>query len=175
MKNYKDTPEGREAARLYGDIIHLSRPRSDRPRMDLTHRAKIFSPYDALNGFDEEIEDVNESERMVPKITLSDEEAELLSGKLMKLQKGMRIRVRYFSTENFPEYTGTPSAPGYYRTEEGTVLKIDPVSQVLEIRTQEKKSDTSDSGKIEKVIPTVISFSDILEIHDSPGPGKKPQ
>ena len=42
---------------LYKDIINLERPRpSFRERMKLENRAKIFLPFAALKGFEEEIE-----------------------------------------------------------------------------------------------------------------------
>ena len=42
---------------LYKDIINLERPRpAFRERMKLENRAKIFLPFAALKGFEEEIE-----------------------------------------------------------------------------------------------------------------------
>ena len=42
---------------LYKDIINLERPRPVfRERMKLENRAKIFLPFAALKGFEEEIE-----------------------------------------------------------------------------------------------------------------------
>lgn len=55
--NYKNTPTGRNTAQKYSDIIQLSRPEPSykHPRMSLQNRAKIFSPFAALRGYDEEI------------------------------------------------------------------------------------------------------------------------
>lgn len=50
-----DTP----AARKYADIINMPRPMMHHQRMDPLNRAKIFAPFDALRGFDEEIEKVD--------------------------------------------------------------------------------------------------------------------
>lgn len=57
MTDAKDTPEGRMVAEKYGDILFLDRPEPSRkhPRMALGNRAKIFSPFAALRGFDEEL------------------------------------------------------------------------------------------------------------------------
>lgn len=57
MTDAKDTPEGRTVAEKYGDILHRARPEPSRkhPRMALGNRAKIFSPFAALRGFDEEL------------------------------------------------------------------------------------------------------------------------
>lgn len=34
----------------YNDILHKERPVSNRPKMDLGNRAKIFAPFSALSG-----------------------------------------------------------------------------------------------------------------------------
>ena len=34
----------------YTDIIHMERPLSSHPKMDLGNRAKLFSSFDALSG-----------------------------------------------------------------------------------------------------------------------------
>lgn len=46
----------------YDDIIHLSRPKTNRPSMPVADRAKIFMPFAALKGYDEAIE---ESQRVM--------------------------------------------------------------------------------------------------------------
>ena len=61
MEEYKNTPEGRDVTRKYADILALSRPdsaesRRRHPRMSLENRAKIFSPFAALRGYDEELD-----------------------------------------------------------------------------------------------------------------------
>ena len=57
MADFKNTKEGRTVAQKYADILHLSRPEPPvkHPRMALSNRAKIFSPFAALRGFDDEI------------------------------------------------------------------------------------------------------------------------
>jgi len=53
----------------YDDIIHLSRPKTNRPSMPVADRAKIFMPFAALKGYDEAIEDsqriMNESHEII--------------------------------------------------------------------------------------------------------------
>lgn len=153
MKDYKNTPEGKRTAIKYADIIHMNRPASTRPKMDLIQRAKIFSPYDALRGFDEAIDSANERNRRVHKILLSDEQKSLLSDKLLQLRKGMLISVKYFDADS--------DGLGTYRTVKGTVLKIDSVRRTLAIK--EASPDTA-GGKFEKILPTVIQFSDLIAI-----------
>ncbi|MGN0241063.1 MAG: hypothetical protein ACI4CS_05205 [Candidatus Weimeria sp.] len=57
--SYKWTAAGRSAAVKYADIIDLPRPELHHQRMDILNRAKIFAPFDALRGFDEEIKEVD--------------------------------------------------------------------------------------------------------------------
>ena len=55
MADFKNTKDGRNVAQKYADILHLSRPEPPvkYPRMALSNRAKIFSPFAALRGFDD--------------------------------------------------------------------------------------------------------------------------
>ena len=57
MSDYKNTEEGKNVARKYADILNSSRPEPSykHPRMTLSNRAKIFSPFAALRGYEEEI------------------------------------------------------------------------------------------------------------------------
>lgn len=152
-KDYKDTPNGRATAEKYKDIINLQRPASHRPKMDHIQRAKIFSPYDALRGFDEAIEASDEKEKEVKRIDLSDEQKAVLSDKLLQVRKGMKITVQYFSAAS--------GGKGNYVTSEGVVSRIDPVYRTIEI--EERAADTT-GGKIEKVLPTVIKFDDLKDV-----------
>lgn len=153
MTDYKNTPEGRRTAQKYADIIHLKRPASARPKMDLTHRAKIFSPYDALRGFDEAINEAKEQSNRMQKIVLSEEEMAILSDKLLQVRKGMTLAAEYFAAD--------PDGLGIYKTAKGTVMRVDPIGRTLAI--EESRPDTT-GGKIEKILPTVIIFDDLLDI-----------
>ncbi len=57
MADYKNTPEGKIISQKYADILHGSRPEPSykHPRMTLSNRAKIFSPFAALRGYEKEI------------------------------------------------------------------------------------------------------------------------
>ena len=57
MTDYKNSAEGRIVTAKYQDILHLSRPEPSyrHPRMPVAGRAKIFSPFSALRGYEEEI------------------------------------------------------------------------------------------------------------------------
>lgn len=153
MTDYENTPEGRRTAQKYADIIQLKRPASARPKMDLTHRAKIFSPYDALRGFDEAIDETKEQNNRIQKIVLSEEETAILSDKLLQVRKGMALTAEYFAAD--------PDGLGIYKTVKGAVIRIDPTGRVLAI--EESRPDTT-GGKVEKILPTIISFDDLLDI-----------
>ena len=128
--DYKQTQMGRMAVRKYGDILNASRPvpSGRHPRMPVASRAKVFSPFAALRGFDDEIAGEGAKRNRVPRRVLSEEEAERLSDLLLQVQKGMEITVRYVKEE--------PDSPafGNYLEQTGTVVKIDPVFRKLTLR-----------------------------------------
>ena len=55
--DYKNTPEGRAVQAKYADILPLSRPAPIKARMTTQNRAKIFSPFAALRGYEDELAD----------------------------------------------------------------------------------------------------------------------
>ena len=71
--NYKNTLMGKAVQKKYADILHGSRPEPSyrHPRMTLSNRAKIFSPFSALRGYEEEIAAEGEEHLKVTKIELS--------------------------------------------------------------------------------------------------------
>ena len=154
MADFKNTKEGRLVAQKYADILRLSRPEppAKHPRMSITNRAKIFSPFAALRGFDDEISSEGATKLLVKKIELSDEEKNNLSDKLLQIKKGMKVVVRYFvkTTEN----------TGKYMSVTGTIVMIDPVYRELRIMSD---SDRKAVG-IEKELPVVIPFDDISNL-----------
>ena len=118
MKNYKNSKIGRETAQKYGDIIEMERPRTEEslrkhPRMTLQNRAKIFSPFSPLRGYDEQLAAEKQSTERVPKRILTE-----------------TITVRYFK-----EDTAHPEIPavGNYITLTGKADRIDPVFRTLQV------------------------------------------
>ena len=154
MADFKNTKEGRMVAQKYADILHRSRPEppSKHPRMSITNRAKIFSPFAALRGFDDEISNEGASKLLVKKIELSDEEKNTLSDRLLQVKKGMKVVVRYF--------VRTAENTGKYLSLTGTVIMIDPVYRELKVM---QDSDRKAVG-IEKELPVVIPFDDIADL-----------
>lgn len=147
--DYKNTPEGRTVAEKYGDILFLQQPELRHPRMTVLNRAKIFSPFAALRGFDEEIREEDQKLLRKEKRTLSEEETGKLSEKLRQVRKGMCLQVRWF--------VPSPDQPdlGFYCETQGTVTKVDGTAEILEL--EEKFS-----GEVyQKHPPVRISFEDL--------------
>ena len=148
MADFKNTKEGRNVAQKYADILHLSRPEPPvkHPRMALSNRAKIFSPFAVLRGFDDEISSEGASKLLVKKVELSDEEKNTLSDKLLQVKKGMKVVVRYF--------VKAAESTGKYISLTGTVYR--------ELKVM-KDSDRKAVG-IEKELPVIIPFDDIADL-----------
>ena len=118
------------------------------PKMQLSQRAKIFSPFAALKGFEEAIDE--KVQRYVEKRELNDEEQEALEAALARLHdltKNLRAAkenqvtatVTWFvpcADENHEAY----GCGGRYESCTGTVWKVDPVltkSLLIDDRTIE--------------------------------------
>ena len=69
MDDYKNSKEGRIVSQKYADILQMERPEpsAKHPRMSLGSRAKIFSPFAALRGFDDELAEEGAQTLRVPK------------------------------------------------------------------------------------------------------------
>ena len=109
------------------------------PPMGAARWAKIFAPFDALDGFDEAVyakEEIYEARR-----ELSEDEKEELNRKLQALRlltyNGRAARankppvtITWFSpcTDVHNEWYGTG---GQYVTHTGTVMRIDPISRCI--------------------------------------------
>ena len=132
MDDYKNSKEGRIVSQKYADILQMERPEpsTKHPRMSLGSRAKIFSPFAALRGFDDELAEEGAQTLRVPKAGLSDEEKAALSAKLATLHRGMVVTVRYFQPDPFCQ---ADPPVGRYQTATGTVQTLDPVQKTLRL------------------------------------------
>ena len=132
MDDYKTSKEGRIVSQKYADILQMERPEPSEkhPRMSVANRAKIFSPFAALRGFDDELAEEGARTLRVAKAELSEEEKAALSGKLAALRRGMTVTVRYF----VPDLLCPADPPvGRYQTVTGTVQTLDPVQKILRL------------------------------------------
>ena len=166
MKDYKNTQAGKDVSRKYADILPLARPEPSpaHPRMSKLNRAKIFSPFAALRGYEEEIAAEGKEHLKIAKIELSEEDKGKLSDKLLQVRKGMEVTVCYFEADDAqmtpPGISTEPAKPftplGSYRTITGAVDRIDAVYRELIIRTGER-------NQLGKELPVTVRFDDILE------------
>lgn len=102
MSDDKNTPKEKIIVQKYAHILQGSRPEPPykHPRMALSNRAKIFSPFAALRGYEEEIEAEGLDHLKITKIELSEEDKGILSDKLLQVRKGMEVAVRFFEADN---------------------------------------------------------------------------
>ena len=144
MTDYKNTPEGRAVQMKYSDLLPLSRPDPIKPRMTIQNRAKIFSPFAALRGYEDEIASEGKDHLRGKRIELSEEQKELLGNKISQLRKNQSVKVKYFTD-------------GYYEELPGKVDSVDAINKELKIYT-------GVTNAIGKELPTIIPFEDILEV-----------
>ena len=136
-------------ATAYRDMIHLSRPISHHPKMSVENRAKLFTPFSALRGFDIEILTKEQDRLLVSQVTLDADQQELIRHRLNGLRSGQRVTVTYFRPEK--ELEGI--LLGEYVIQTGKVRRVDDFYQVLAL----------DSG--------VVAFENIRELEINDGEG----
>ena len=83
-------------ATAYRDMIHLSRPISKHPKMAIANRAKLFTPFSALRGFDIEILTQEQDRLLMPQISLASDREEEIYRVLNGLHQGDWATVTYF-------------------------------------------------------------------------------
>ena len=115
------------AAALYQDIIHLSRPFSNHPKMAIANRAKLFTPFAALRGFDIEILTQEQDRLLMPQISLASDREEEIYRVLNGLHQGDWATVSYF----IPVKTIGNQTLGEYTMVSGEVKRVDDVEQLL--------------------------------------------
>lgn len=144
MTDYKNTPEGRAVQMKYADLLPRSRPEPIKPRMSISNRAKIFSPFAALRGYEDEIASEGKDHLKGKRIELSEEQKELLGKRISQMRKKQLVKVKYFTD-------------GYYEELPGKVDSVDSINKALKIYT-------GVTNAIGKELPTIIPFEDILTI-----------
>ena len=114
-------------ATSYQDIIHLSRPFSNHPKMAIANRAKLFTPFAALRGFDIEILTQEQDRLLMPQISLPSDREEEIYRVLNGLHQGDWATVTYF----VPVKHIAGQLLGEYTVASGAVKKVDDVEQLL--------------------------------------------
>ena len=115
----------------YADIINRERPPSTHPKMDLGNRAKLFSSFDALRGFDLALLTKQAERQLTVRRELLDDAQEELERKLHMLQAGMKVSITYFRMEKM---IGDMEV-GTYITETGVVEEVDTQENAIVLRT----------------------------------------
>ena len=138
MENYKNSKIGRETAQKYGDILEMERPQTEEslrkhPRMTLQNRAKIFSPFSPLRGYDEQLAAEKQRTERVTKRILTEEEMSALSDRLMQVTKGMTITARYFKEDTaHPEVPAVGNYLTLLRNPQRTIIIGSPTGQFIQ-------------------------------------------
>ena len=114
-------------ATSYQDIIHLSRPFSNHPKMAIANRAKLFTPFAALRGFDIEILTQEQDRLLMPQISLASDREEEIYRVLNGLHQGDWATVTYF----VPVKHIAQQLLGEYTVVSGEVKRVDDVEQLL--------------------------------------------
>ena len=166
VDDYKNSKEVRIVAAKYADILHKSRPEPSfkHPRMALSNRAKIFSPFAALRGYEEEIAEEKWKQTRVTKRTLSEEESAELSDRLLQVKKSMTVTVRYFKED--VEHPAIPPL-GIYETVTGKVDMVDPTFRQIELHDGSTKVRICFDDLEEVTGEGIVNIDDFLGISDS--------
>lgn len=112
--------------------------------MLMSNRAKIFSPFAALRGYEDEIASEGRDHLKGNRIELSEEGKQALNQTISQLRKGQSVKVQYFTD-------------GYYENIAGILDAVNVINKELRIYT----GFINDTGK---ELQTIIVFEDILEI-----------
>ena len=113
----------------YSDIINLPHHQSkNRPQMSNFDRAAQFSPFAALKGYDDEID---EAARFTEsRIDADDERIREINEKLLLLKESARqhptVRIIYFQPDD-------KKAGGAYLTAEGALKKLDEYNRQIHL------------------------------------------
>ncbi|MGN0654783.1 MAG: hypothetical protein ACI4KD_07690 [Oscillospiraceae bacterium] len=122
------------AEEKYGDIIDLPCPTSQsHPRMTMVNRAAQFSPFAALTGYDDEVE---EKARLTEeKHELTEDEEDYLNKAMIslreKLSEGPQVTLVYFSPDE-------KKSGGKYISFTGTLRHIDDSAKQLVFTSGER-------------------------------------
>ena len=109
------------------DILYCSRPVSHHPKMSIENRAKLFTPFSALRGFDIEILTQEQDRLLVPQISLASDREEEIYRVLNGLHQGDWATVTYF----VPVKHIAQQLLGEYTVVSGEVKRVDDVEQLL--------------------------------------------
>ena len=107
----------------YDDIININYSSIKKSKMSLEQRSAQFAPYQALEGY---MDNVYESERITDKkIEISEEEKEIINKRITFLYNNKLPSIfTYFVKDN-------KKSGGYYKRIKSTIIKIDYINKEL--------------------------------------------
>ena len=115
------------AEKKYGDLLRLSRPVSRKHKpMSAWSRAAQFSPFAALTGYDDMIEESGRLTDRTPELTQDDYEKLdiILSAVMHKDEKDRLVKISYFIYDELKE-------GGRCESMTGTIKRIDQAERVI--------------------------------------------
>ena len=113
----------------YQDILYASRPRSTRPKMPLSTRAKLFAPFSALRGFEISILTQEQDRVLSPRPILDQQRMEELDRAIRGLCAGDEVQLSWF----VPVKKIGELELGEFRTATGRVIRIDLENRVIDL------------------------------------------
>ena len=130
--DYKNTPEGRAVQSKYGKILHVSRPEPphNHPRIPMSNRAKIFSPFAALRGYEDEIASEGRDHLKGNRIELSEEGKQALNQKISQLRKGQELTIKYFTNGYYEDIAGILDSVDAINKELPTIIAFEDVLEI---------------------------------------------
>lgn len=99
------------------------------PKMSMENRAAQFAPFDALTGYQEELQEMRRE--TTKRKVLTEEEKDLLNRKLGSINYENKIQITYFIPDD-------KKLGGSYQTIEGMIKRIDEVEKVLILDNKKK-------------------------------------
>lgn len=143
MSNRPYKWQEKEYDHSYDDIMYLTRPKSkNHPPMPMASRAAIFTPYDALQGYSDEIK---ETARITDgRVELSAEEQEMLDKKIGLLIEAVASAGKHGEKPTVTILYFVPDKKkdgGSFKEITGTVRTIDTVNREITL-FKEKRTDS---------------------------------
>ncbi|MCD7864563.1 MAG: YolD-like family protein [Clostridiales bacterium] len=119
--------------------------------MDLTQRAKIFSPFSAVRGSEEKAKEEESKLTRVMRRELSEEDIRQFNETICNVRKKMIVEIEYF----LPDADG--SGLGEYVKISGKVTEINPTFRFIKIVVAEEVN-------LAKPEHSIISFADMYKL-----------
>ena len=115
----------------YDDLFNVKYPfKLKHPRMSIYNRSAIFSPFSALSGYEESINDAGIE--VFNKIDLEDNKKDLINNTLIYLKNNDfkdNVLIKYFVKD-------ANKNGGKYLTVSGKIKKIDTINNVIELNNK---------------------------------------